>query len=88
MTAPRRVGLALIGVLGVVLAIASGTAFASPGQPAGPGMAGMTAGGHGHTGTTKGWYRGNTVTARKSPGTSPPTCSCTSPSRPAAGVTA
>jgi hypothetical protein len=64
MTAPRRAGLALIGVLGVVLAIASGTAFASSGQSAGTGMAGMTASSNGRTGTTKGWYDGHTVTFR------------------------
>jgi hypothetical protein len=66
MTAPRRLGLALLGLLGVTLAIASGTAFASSGSaPAGTQMAGMSAnGGGGHVGTTKGWYRGHTVTFR------------------------
>lgn len=66
MTAPRRLGLALLGVLGVALAIASGTAFASSGSaPAGTQMAGMSSSwGGGQVGTTKGWYRGHTVTFR------------------------
>jgi hypothetical protein len=63
MTGPRRIGLALVGVLGVALAIASGTAFASSGSSAGTSMAGMTSS-HGakRVGTTKGWYDGKTVT--------------------------
>ena len=65
MTGPRRLGLALLGLLGVVLAIASGTAFASSGSSSGTGMAGMSHGwGGGHVGTTKGWYDGHTVTFR------------------------
>ncbi len=61
MTATRRAGIALLGVLGVMLAVASGTAFASSGS--GTGMAGMSAGsGGGMVGTTKGWYDGHTVT--------------------------
>jgi hypothetical protein len=65
MTAPRRLGLALLGVLGVVLAVASGTAFASAGSASGTGMAGMSSSwGGGHVGTTKGWYDGHTVTFR------------------------
>ena len=64
VTAPRRLGLALLGVLGVTLAIASGTAFASSGSaPAATHMAGMSSSsGTGHAGTTKGWYHGHTVT--------------------------
>lgn len=61
MTGPRRVGLALTGVLGMALAIASGTAFASSGSTTGMSMAGMTSS-HAKTGTTKGWYDGKTVT--------------------------
>jgi hypothetical protein len=62
MTGPRRVGLALVGVLGVGLAIASGTAFASSGSSAGMSMAGMTSSDGNAVGTTKGWYDGKTVT--------------------------
>jgi hypothetical protein len=63
MTTMRRAGIALVGVLGVGLAIASGTAFASSGSSPGMSMAGMSAG-KGTTGTTKGWYDGKTVTFR------------------------
>ena len=66
MTATRRAGIALFGTLGVGLAVASGTAFASSGSPAtGTHMAGMSAvASHstGAVGTTKGWYNGKTVT--------------------------
>lgn len=62
MTATRRAGIALLGVLGVVLAVASGTALASSGSSAaGTGMAGMSAGSKNHVGNTKGWYDGRTV---------------------------
>lgn len=61
MTGPRTIGLALVGVLGVALAVASGTAFASSGSStAGTSMAGMTS--NGKVGTTQGWYDGKTVT--------------------------
>ena len=64
MTGTRRAGIALIGVLGVALAIASGTAFASSGSSsASMTMAGMSPG-WSHVGTTKGWYDGHTVTFR------------------------
>jgi hypothetical protein len=64
LTGTRRAGLALAGLLAAGLAVASGTAMASPAAPAG--MAGMAmASGHGrHVGTTKGWYDGHTVTFR------------------------
>ena len=67
MTATRRAGIALLGALGVLLAIASGTAFASSGSPSASTMSDMsmtntTAGWGGHVGTTKGWYDGHTVT--------------------------
>jgi hypothetical protein len=60
LTVPQRVGLALTGTLGVVLAVASGTAFASSGSPAaGMHMAGMSS--TAQVGNTKGWYDGHTV---------------------------
>ncbi len=63
MTAARRAGIALVGVLGVGLAVASGTAFASSGSSsAGMSMAGMSPSAKGPVGTTKGWYDGKTVT--------------------------
>jgi hypothetical protein len=63
MTATRRAGIALVGVLGVMVAVASGTAFASSGSPsASTGMAGMSATSHNRVGNTKGWYAGRTVT--------------------------
>lgn len=62
LTAAQRAGLALIGVLGVVLAVASGTAFASAGSPT-AGMGGMSsAAAVNHVGNTRGWYDGHTVT--------------------------
>jgi hypothetical protein len=62
MTATRRAGIALLGVLGVVLAVASGTALASSGSsPAAMGMGGMSPGSKNHVGNTKGWYNGRTV---------------------------
>jgi len=63
MTTAQKAGVALVGVLGVVLAVASGTAFASSGSPAvGMGMTGMSSGWQNHVGNTKGWYNGHTVT--------------------------
>ncbi len=65
MTGTRRAGLALMGALGVALAVASGTAFASSGSPvASKGMAGMSSSSASHIGTTKGWFDGKTVTFR------------------------
>ena len=65
MTAPRRAGLALFGMLGVGLAVASGTAFASSGSsPAGMHMAGTSPSSVTKVGSTKGWYNGETVTFR------------------------
>src|SRR5712692_6682823 len=68
MTAPRRAGIALFGMLGVGLAVASGTAFASSGSPsASRGMTGMSAGSASSpnaVGTTQGWYNGETATFR------------------------
>lgn len=62
MTATRRVGLALAGMLGLGLAIASGTAFASSGSPAAStSMAGMSASSPAAVGSTKGWYNSHTV---------------------------
>ncbi len=66
MTGTRRAGIALFGMLGVGLAVASGTAFASSGSSsASMHMAGMSS--HSSSspaavGTTKGWYNGKTVT--------------------------
>jgi hypothetical protein len=63
MTATRKAGIALAGGLGIVLAAASGTAFASAGSPsAGMAMAGMSSSSTAHVGNTKGWYDGRTVT--------------------------
>lgn len=63
MTAPRRVGIALVGTLGVGLAVASGTAFASSGAaPMSMGASTMAMGSGSHVGTTKGWLDGHTVT--------------------------
>jgi hypothetical protein len=63
LTPARRLGITLAGVLGVGLAVATGTAFAASGSPsAGMGMAGMTSGTAGQVGNTKGWYHGRTVT--------------------------
>jgi hypothetical protein len=65
MTATRRTGIALFGVLGVGLAVASGTAFASSGSSsASTHMAGMSSAPASMVGTTKGWYKGETVTLR------------------------
>jgi hypothetical protein len=62
MTAMRGAGIALVGVLGVMAAVASGTAFASSGSPpASMGMAGMSSTSQGHVGNTKGWFDGHTV---------------------------
>ena len=63
MTATRKAGLALAGGLGIVLAEASGTAFASAGSPpAGMAMDGMSSSSSAnHVGNTKGWYDGRTV---------------------------
>jgi hypothetical protein len=62
MTATRKAGIALAGGLGVVIAAASGTAFASAGSPP-AGMAGMSSSSSpNHVGNTKGWYDGRTVT--------------------------
>jgi hypothetical protein len=62
MTAPQRVGVALVGTLGVALAAASGTAFASSGSAPASMSAAMPMGSSGHVGTTKGWLDGHTVT--------------------------
>jgi len=63
MTATRKAGIALVGALGVVLAVASGTAFASSGSPsAGMGMAGVPSSWQDQVGNTKGWFDGHTVT--------------------------
>jgi hypothetical protein len=61
---PRRVGFALAGMVAVGLAALSGTALATSGSSAS--MTGMTmATSHGsHVGTTKGWFKGHTVTFR------------------------
>lgn len=62
MTATRKAGIALAGGLGLALAVASGTAFASSGSPAAStGMAGMSASSHNSVGNTKGWFAGHTV---------------------------
>jgi len=62
MTATRKAGIALAGGLGVVIAAASGTAFASAGSQT-AGMAGMSSSSSSnHVGNTKGWYDGRTVT--------------------------
>jgi hypothetical protein len=63
MTGTRWAGGALAGLLAGGMAIASGTAFASPGATS-TGMGGMqmaSSSAH-HRGTTKGWYDGRTVT--------------------------
>ncbi len=67
MTGTRRAGIALMGVLGIVLAVASGTAFASSGSSSAStgmaGMAGMSSGSKTNAvGNTKGWFDGETVT--------------------------
>ena len=64
MTAGRKAGLALTGVLAAGLAAASGTALATTSSPSASmsGMATATSNWRGHVGTTKGWYDGHTVT--------------------------
>jgi hypothetical protein len=61
----RVAGIGLLGVLAVVLAIASGTALAAPGsaQAGMTGMAQLTAASssHNRVGFTKGWFAGHTV---------------------------
>jgi hypothetical protein len=61
----RVAGVGLLGVLAVVLAIASGTALAAPGsaQAGMTGMAQLTAASssHARVGFTKGWFAGHTV---------------------------
>ena len=61
----RAAGVAMLGVLAVVLAVASGTALASSGSATTnmAGMAQLTAasGSHRHVGFTKGWFAGRTV---------------------------
>jgi len=64
MTASRKAGLALAGLLGAGLAVASGTAFASSSSPAASmSMAGMSSGSShpSAVGNTKGWFHGSTV---------------------------
>ena len=63
MTGTRRAGIALLGLLGVGLAVASGTAFASSGSSAAHmSMAGLPSSSSNAVGTTKGWFHGSTVT--------------------------
>jgi hypothetical protein len=63
VTTTQRAGIALFGLLGVGLAVASGTAFASSGAPAAHmSMAGMSSSSKDAVGTTKGWFHGKTVT--------------------------
>lgn len=66
MTRGRRVGFALTGIMAAGLAAASGTALASSGSAGSSSgsMSGMhmTAASARHTGTTKGFYDGHTVT--------------------------
>ena len=65
---PRKVALALSGLLVLAMAAVSGTALASSAAPA-SGMTGMTgmgqltsaSNGHAQTGFTNGWYDGHTV---------------------------
>ena len=59
MTATRRAGIALTGALGVVTAVASGTALAAPSPSAAMQMPGMSSASH--VGNTSGWYHGHTV---------------------------
>jgi len=62
MTTARKTGIALAGGLGVMIAVASGTAFASAGSPA-AGMAGMSSSSTSNqVGNTHGWFDGRTVT--------------------------
>lgn len=63
MTGTRWAGVALAGLLAGGMAIASGTAFASPSATSSS-MSGMqmTSSSAHHRGTTKGWFDGRTVT--------------------------